>query len=313
MNGAFWTLTVSSCLFGAIVGSFLNVVIHRIPRGESIIFPASRCPECGESIAWYDNIPVASWLVLGGRCRHCRARISARYPLVEGLMAIFSAALWFKVAAGQFDPLPNSYLAVALPYFGHITVLALLVAITFVDIDYYIIPHVFTLPGIAVAAALPWALQAAFGPGFMATLWPPVMPWESLFGLLAGAGIVLVIYYSYYAVRGYAGIGGGDVTLMGFVGAWLGWPALIFVLFASSLQGTLAAGISHLSGGSWLRHSSELMDDEETDAADTGDNGGLAVPFGPFIALAAVEHFFVGAWLPDFFSMAYLYQFGTYL
>jgi leader peptidase (prepilin peptidase)/N-methyltransferase len=307
MNGPFWTLAVSSCLFGAVVGSFLNVLIHRVPLGESIVFPASRCPACGEPIAWYDNIPVISWLILGGRCRHCDTRISARYPLVEGLMALLSVALWFKIAAPQFDPLPTSYLAVALPFLGHFIVLALLVAITFVDLDYYIIPHVFTLPGIAVAAGLPWALQWLFGTGFLAAFWPPVLPWESVFGLLFGAGSVLVIYYSYYALRGYAGIGGGDVTLMALVGAWLGWPALIFVLFASSLQGTLAAGIAHLGGGAWLKHSSDITGEGDE------EQGGLAVPFGPFIALAAVEHFFAGAWLPDFFSMAYLYQFGSYL
>ena len=306
MNAAFWTLTVSSCLFGAVVGSFLNVVIHRVPRGESIVFPASRCPDCSESIAWYDNVPVISWLLLRGECRHCGASISARYPLVEGLMALLTGALWLKIAGPLFDPIPNAYVAVVLPFFGHFIVLALLVAITFVDIDHYIIPHVFTLPGIAVAAGLPWALQALFGPGFLATFWPPVLPWESLFGLLFGAGSILAIYYGYYALRGYAGIGGGDVTLMGLVGAWLGWPALIFVLFASSLQGTLAAGIAHVAGGSWLRHSSDITGEGN---ADDGD-GGLAVPFGPFIALAAVEHFFLGVWLPDFFSMAYLYQFG---
>jgi leader peptidase (prepilin peptidase)/N-methyltransferase len=222
-------------------------------------------------------------------------------------MALLSVALWFKIAAPQFDPLPTSYLAVALPFLGHFIVLALLVAITFVDLDYYIIPHVFTLPGIAVAAGLPWALQWLFGTGFLAAFWPPVLPWESVFGLLFGAGSVLVIYYSYYALRGYAGIGGGDVTLMALVGAWLGWPALIFVLFASSLQGTLAAGIAHLGGGAWLKHSSDITGEGDE------EQGGLAVPFGPFIALAAVEHFFAGAWLPDFFSMAYLYQFGSYL
>ncbi len=351
----FWILTGFTFAFGAVVGSFLNVVIHRVPAGMSIVSPPSHCPQCENPIRWYDNIPIVSWaLLLRGKCRHCAAPISGRYALVEALTGFLTAALWVKVAAGSFasraafsQTPPVDYL---LPFGLWFVFICLLVVITFVDLEHLIIPHEFTLPGMALGVAAPLIYNWALTPGALGDFWPPVTLTESIIGLIAGGVTVVVIFYGYFAVRGVAGIGGGDVTLMALVGAWLGWPALIFVFFAASLQGTLAAAAAMLLGGDFLRNSAEIYEEDElreqaketfeTDEALIGDDvevtedvemeatdgedldqesedvdeearGGLAVPFGPFISLAALEHFFLGDMLPSVISMSYLYQFGA--
>lgn len=341
---------VFAFLLGAVVGSFLNVVIHRVPRGESVVHPPSRCPGCGEGIRWYDNIPILSWLILRGKCRHCATPISFRYTFVELLTGLLSFSLWFKIAGPQFEAAANptqlSALGLALPFFTYFVFLCLLVAITFVDLEHYIIPHVFTLPGILLGAAAPWLFEWLLPPGTLGGVWPPTTGLEALVGLFAGGISVLVIYYAYFAWRGVQGIGGGDVTLMAMVGAWLGWPALIFIYFASSMQGTLAAAVAFMLGGDWLKSSTEILgepeeqqpesrkadepdslqgrpalEDEpdeangerasrpsEEEVEDQPQEGGLAVPFGPFITLATVEHFFLGEYMPPVMSMSYLYS-----
>ena len=344
MTTAFWIFAGFAFLFGAIVGSFLNVVIYRVPAGLSVVSPPSRCPACETPIAWYDNIPIVSWLVLGGKCRHCSAPISARYALIEGLTGLFSLGLYWKVAARPFEvaitPAQLPVGAIVLPFVLYFTFLCLLIVIAFVDLDHYIIPHVFTLPGIALGAATPWLFDWLLADGALYGFWPPVTPTLSLLGLVFGGLSVLAIYFSYLALRGVAGLGGGDVTLMALVGAWLGWPALVFVFFGSSAQGTLAAAVAHLMGTGWLKTPDEIYGPDEptpgtleaepttapppahgveppadvdrpTDPPATPappePEAGLAGPFGPFIALTAAEHFFLGPYLPRVLSMAYLY------
>ncbi|MGM0556853.1 MAG: prepilin peptidase [Myxococcota bacterium] len=347
---AFWTMTGFAFALGAVVGSFLNVVIHRVPAGMSVVHPPSHCPVCETQIAWYDNIPIISWvMLLRGRCRHCDTPIPARYTVVEALSGLLIAGLWLKVAHPHFASMEAfvqlDWMAIALPFGMYALFIWLLIAITFVDLEHLIIPHKFTVPGMAIGLAVPWLFDLVFEAGAIPDLWPPVTWLESSIGFAAGGISVLVIFYAYYAVRGVAGIGGGDVTLMAMVGAWLGWPAIIFIFFAASLQGTIAAVGAMVLGGGLIRDSKDIYEEDEQspeaseppdapltgadasgedlpeDQADTTaavetdaeqQAGQMAVPFGPFIALAAVEYLLIGDLLPAAVSMSYLYQFGSW-
>lgn len=351
LDVVFWTMTAFAFMLGAVVGSFLNVVIHRVPAGMSVVHPPSHCPVCETEIAWYDNIPIISWaLLLRGHCRHCDTPIPARYTVVEALSGVLIAGLWFKIAHPHFASMQIfaqlDWMTIALPFGLYAVFVWMLIAITFVDLEHLIIPHRFTIPGMALGLAVPWIIDLAFEPGAVPDLWPPVTWLESSVGFVAGGLSVLAIFYAYYAVRGVAGIGGGDVTLMAMVGAWLGWPAIIFIFFAASMQGTLAAVGAMIFGGELLRDSNEIYAEDEappdsegeatnpplpgsaasaenvpedkadtTATVDTDDEpeaGQMAVPFGPFIALAAVEYLLIGDLLPSAVSMSYLYQFGTW-
>lgn len=200
-------------VFGAIVGSFLNVCIHRIPAGASVVFPASHCPSCDQPIAPYDNIPVLSYILLRGRCRTCKARISARYPFVELLSG------WAAMACLGLDGLS--------PYFLiHFAFLAALIVITFIDLDHQIIPDPISLPGIAV--------------GFLAAVVLGEPTWlASLLGILLGGGVLWAVAEGYYWLTGREGMGGGDIKLLAMIGAFLGWAAVPVTLLISSLGGTL--------------------------------------------------------------------------
>lgn len=316
---------VFAFVFGAAIGSFLNVVIYRVPAGLSVVHPPSRCPTCEQPIAWYDNLPILSWWILRGKCRGCGTSISPRYMLVELLTGLLSAGVWYQWASAVISPsmLPDEapWGLLMVPWAFKFTFLALLVVITFVDLDHFIIPHVFTVPGMVLGLAAPWVFMWVIGPEFLLYTWPPVTPWTSLSGFILGGLAVILIFYLYLAARGVEGMGGGDVTLMAMVGAWLGWPALVFVFFAASLQGLLAAGAAHVFGWGYLKDGGEVFADDEplglrqppdpdappVELPDTVPQGKMAVPFGPFISLAAAEFLLLGAYLPPELSMAYMY------
>jgi leader peptidase (prepilin peptidase)/N-methyltransferase len=207
--------------FGLVVGSFLNVCIHRIPRDESIAWPGSRCPACGAPIRWFDNIPVLSYLVLAGRCRRCRARIAVKYPLVElATMGLFLAHYWMLGA----QPL----LAVRLLFS------AALIVLFVIDLEHQILPNRITLPGIAVGFA------ASLG------LWPG---WrDSLLGVLLGSGILWAIAEAYFRVRREEGLGMGDVKMLAMIGAFLGWQQVLLTLVLSSAAGSLV-GVALMAAG----------------------------------------------------------------
>jgi len=211
-------ILIFAVIFGLCVGSFLNVVIARIPEGRSIIYPGSACPRCGKSIAWYDNLPVLSYALLRGRCRHCRGPISWRYPAVE-----LACGLLFGLAYGHFGQ--GTALASAM------ILLAGLVAITAIDLDHQIIPDVLSLPGIAV--------------GILFSLAPGGIGWvPSILGVLLGGGVFLVIIVASTLVLGQAGMGVGDVKLGAMLGAFLGWKlALLSILLSTLLGGPLAAAL----------------------------------------------------------------------
>jgi leader peptidase (prepilin peptidase) / N-methyltransferase len=241
--------SVASFILGAVVGSFLNVVILRLPtEGESIVFPPSRCPRCKAEIRWFDNIPLLSYLILGGRCRSCRTRISLQYPLVELCMALLSLALYTK-------------LGLSFEFFFYFLFLAALVAIIFIDIAHQIIPNTISLPGILI--------------GFAGSFINSEVTWQQAgLGVLLGGGVLYVIAESYYLLTKRDGMGGGDIKLLAMIGAFLGWQSLLFVVFASSLSGSLI-GIAAM--------------------IKQGKGGKTRIPFGPFLAFAAMLFLFYQA------------------
>ncbi len=236
----------SAFCFGAIVGSFLNVVILRLPSdGESIVFPASHCPICMADLHWYENIPMLSFLVLRGKCSHCKAPISFQYPVVELSMALLSSATIY-----QFG--------LSITTIGYFLFCAALLVIICIDIYHQIIPDVISLSGIVL--------------GFLFSFLSPAVQWQdSLIGILAGGGVLYAIALLYFLWRKVDGMGGGDIKLLAMIGAFLGWQALPFVVFASSLSGTivgLAAMIKQKKGGQ------------------------TRIPFGPFLSIAAIIYLF---------------------
>jgi leader peptidase (prepilin peptidase)/N-methyltransferase len=197
-------------VLGLVIGSFLNVVIARMPEGKSLWRPRSACPACGVAIAWYDNVPVLSFLALRGRCRACRAAISWRYPVVEAITAVA-----FATAYVLLGPTLDFAVAAAL--------LAGLIAITGIDLAHQIIPDAITLPGIVA--------------GVLASLATGRIPWlDSLVGIVVGAGVFLVIIL---VSRG--GMGGGDMKLGGMLGAFLGWKLGLLAILLGVLSGGVVA------------------------------------------------------------------------
>jgi leader peptidase (prepilin peptidase)/N-methyltransferase len=209
---------IVTAIFGLCVGSFLNVVIARLPEGRSVAYPGSACPRCETPIAWYDNLPVLSYAILRGQCRKCRESISWRYPAVEIICGILFALAYIRFERG-------TALASAL------ILLAGLLTITAIDLDHQIIPDVLSLPGIAVG------ILFSVAPGGIG--WVP-----SLLGVLLGGGVFLVIILASTLVLGQAGMGVGDVKLGAMLGAFLGWKlALLSILLSTLLGGPLAAGL----------------------------------------------------------------------
>jgi len=214
---------IFTAILGLCVGSFLNVVIARIPEGRSIVYPGSACPRCRKTIAWYDNLPVLSYTLLRGRCRNCRESISWRYPAVE-----ITCGILFALASHRFEP--GTTLASAL------ILLAGLVAITAIDLDHQIIPDVLSLPGIAL--------------GILFSLAPAGIGWApSLLGVLLGGGVFLVIIVASTLVIGQAGMGVGDVKLGAMLGAFLGWKLVLLAILLAVFAGG-AVAITLLMSGS---------------------------------------------------------------
>ncbi len=206
-------LGVISLVFGAIVGSFLNVCIIRLPKEESIITPGSHCPHCNHPIKFYDNIPLISYLLLRGKCRYCKRSISAQYPLVEGITAIGSLLLFLKYG------LSWSYLF----YFSFV---AALIVITVIDLYHQIIPDVISIPWIGVGL-------------LGALIIPHITFFNSLLGILLGGGSLFVVATLYQWLFKREGMGGGDVKLLAMIGAFLGWESVILTILLSSLIGSI--------------------------------------------------------------------------
>jgi leader peptidase (prepilin peptidase)/N-methyltransferase len=211
--------TAIAGVFGAIVGSFLNVCVHRLPLGRSIVWPASACPHCGRALAWYENIPVASYAALLGRCRTCRAPISLRYPIIEGLTAVMFAAAWWYYGPGM--------LLASRLVFG-----CALVVLFAIDLEHHLLPNAITIPGIAVGFAFSLFTQ----PGWQ----------SSLIGIVVGGAIPYAIAEIYFRIRHEEGLGMGDVKMLAMVGAFLGWQLMLVTLLLGSLSGS-AIGIGMIA------------------------------------------------------------------
>ena len=211
MTGPF-ALTFAA-LFGAVIGSFLNVCIHRLPRGTSIVWPGSACPACGRALSWFENIPIASYLFLRGRCRTCGAPISARYLVIEALTAAMFALAWWYYGPG---PMLISRLI-----FG-----CALIVLFAIDLEHHLLPNVITLTGIVIGFLLSFTTDQ---PGWR----------SSLIGIVAGGGVLFLIAEIYYRVRHEEGLGMGDVKMLAMMGAFLGWPLAILSLMIASVAGTI--------------------------------------------------------------------------
>ncbi len=241
---------------GAAVGSFLNVVAYRLPQGRSVVLPPSSCPSCMRRIRPWENIPVLSWFLLLGRCRGCRSPIAFRYPLVEAL----SAGVWgglFLLHSQPIAAVENGDAILQTALWG--SYFSVLLAISLIDLDHFIVPDVLSLPliplGIAAAAVLD--LRGLEGPGFPG----------SVVGACMGGGAMLLLAWIGQLVFGREALGAGDIKLMAAVGAWQGaHPTLLTTVFVASLLGSLI-GIAAM--------------------ARSGRRRGARIPFGPYLCLGA--------------------------
>jgi leader peptidase (prepilin peptidase)/N-methyltransferase len=214
-------------ILGLAIGSFLNVCIHRIPRGQSLAHPGSRCPTCGFALRWFDNVPVVSYAALGGRCRKCRAPISVRYPLVE------VATMCLFVVHGTmlgWTPLlvPRLFFACAM------------VVLFAIDLEHHLLPDVITLPGIVLGLVS----SAVLPPGLR----------EALIGTVAGGGVLWLVGEAYYRYSGHEGMGGGDVKMLAMIGAFLGWKLMLLTLVLSSFVGSFVGLFLILSNRGGLKY-----------------------------------------------------------
>ncbi len=234
-------------IFGAAIGSFLNVCIFRLPAKTSIVKPRSQCPYCQHPIRNGDNIPLISFILLRGKCRDCGGKISWRYPLVELITALLALLLFLKYG-------------LTLSFLIFFIFTAVLIVITFIDLDHQIIPDILTLPGIPIFC--------------LAAIFLLKIPWlEALLGLLIGGGIFFTIAFVYELITKREGMGGGDIKLLAMIGGFLGWKSLIFVLLFSSFSGAIIGITAMLIKKQDMKY---------------------AVPFGPFLAAAAVAYLFWG-------------------
>ena len=241
---------------GAMVGSFLNVIIHRYPREESIVFPASHCPHCNAPIRWYDNVPLFSFMVLRGRCRACGGPIALRYPLVELANALFFLALFLRTG-----PTAGFVLIAA--------TISMMIALIFIDAEIQILPDVIDLPGIAIGIACGALSLGVLYPNLtLASSWT-----DSLLGALFGGVTLIAIIGAYWLVRRVEGMGQGDIKMMAMIGALLGWRAVFAVLLVASISGAVI-------GVPLAMRSERGMQ--------------IALPFGVFLGFAALVVLFFG-------------------
>lgn len=290
-----WFFPAAAFVLGAIVGSFLNVCIYRIPTGQSIVRPGSHCV-CGRPIAWFDNLPILSWLLLRGRARCCGKPFSVRYPFVELLTALLFLACWLL-----FPP--------AKAVCGMVF-LSVLVCATFIDLDHMVIPDPFTIGAGVAGVLLSLALPALHGQAsdffLLASLHSGL---AALLGLLIGSGLVLWIALLAEIVLKKEAMGFGDVKFVGAIGAFAGWQGAVFAIFGGAIVGTLWFALALLGQKLLPRKTPPPAPRPESAAADPAPAAapalgfGMHVPFGPMLAIAGALYFlFCHHWVDAYFA-----------
>ncbi|MEP7050692.1 MAG: prepilin peptidase [Pseudomonadota bacterium] len=296
-------VTAVAVALGLVFGSFLNVVIYRLPRGESLSHPPSRCPGCGKPIRVYDNIPVLGWLLLRGRARCCKIRISVRYPLIEALGGLLA---WAIVRVVIFElPDETVWWKVVLIFAAYLALALGLLAASFIDLDHMYLPDEITLGGAAL--------------GFASIPLRDVNLKDALLGALVGFLVVWLPFdFLYSKLRGMPGMGLGDAKLTMLAGAWFGWQGALFALLGGAVQASFTALAVYLARGRLEEPESVLREREELRALLDSTEGeeraeleremardplafepeaGLGkarLAFGPFLALATLEYMLFG-------------------
>ena len=269
----FWLAV--SFLFGLCIGSFINVSIYRIPSGKSLFYPGSHCPKCNAPIKWYDNIPVLSYIILGGKCRSCKEEVSSRYPLVELLTGCLFALFYFMYFVAENKPdLIGAGAAVGV-LIVHLVLVSALISATFIDMDHQIIPD-----GISIGGLLAGPVVSLFFPK-LHEIYPALhegMPFtwfqsehfgalaDSMAGIVVGGGFIFIAGWIGKRIWKREAMGMGDVKLMAMVGSFLGWKAVLFANLMAPLFGCLAAVPL------WLRTRERYM----------------RIPYGPFLSLGTI-------------------------
>ena len=264
-DSTFNLLTFFAFALGAMVGSFLNVVIHRYPIEESIVFPPSRCPACRARIRWFDNVPILAWLWLRGRCRDCRATISPRYPLVELANALFYLAIYLHTG-----PTPGFFLIAAF--------VSMIVVLIYIDAEIQILPDVIDLPGIAVGIAIGALALGEWYPALVVS----ASIVDALAGALVGAAVIVAVIGVYWLIRRVEGMGQGDIKMLAMIGAGLGWRAVPGVLLLAAVSGSLIGVPAALRSERGMQ---------------------LPLPFGVFLGLATLAVLFFGHTLSEWYFL----------
>jgi leader peptidase (prepilin peptidase)/N-methyltransferase len=262
-------ITAIFFLFGLLIGSFLNVAIVRLPRGRSVVSPPSHCPRCKTRIKFYDNIPLISFLILRGKCRNCGETISWRYPLVELMNGLFYA--WI---VKEFWISGESFLMMAF--------CSSLIVITFIDIDFQIIPDVITLPGILLGVSIaPFFMSSLTDPlpfyidRMLPHMWPYLKSFlNSVIGLVSGALPLLAIGWIWEKLRHVEAMGGGDIKMMAMVGSFVGWKGALLTIMLGAFAGSVV-GVALI-----------VLKRRAVDRI---------IPFGPFLAIGAIATLFYGS------------------
>lgn len=263
-------------IVGACIGSFLNVCIYRIPRGESVVWPGSRCPECGSRIRWYDNVPIMSWFILGGRCRDCKGWISFRYPLIEagtGILFLFS---WYLL--GPVEGVVG------------MVFVSLLIVVSFIDLDYLMIPDRLTVGGFilgcVISIVVPEIHGYGGGEGYGVRAFLSVV--SALKGAFLGSGLLLWVALIAEMMLKEESMGGADIKLMGCIGAFCGWKGVVFALCGGAFCGSLVL--------------LPLMLMKRLKSRDEKSSR-MVVPFGPWLSVGGILYFvFVREWVDEYFN-----------
>lgn len=290
-------LAAFSFVLGSVVGSFLNVCVYRLPRGLSVIKPRSKCPKCENPIAWYDNIPIVSWLVLGAKCRHCGQPISWQYPLVEAITGLLFLAVFWRFGIVLATPI-------------YMLLSAALVLVTFVDLTDWTIPDEVTLPGIpaGIACSVVFMVYPESGLAVMGPFELPLV--NSLLGVVVGGGILYALDKGALLLLKKPGMGFGDVKLNAMLGAFFGLYGAVLVIIIAAFIGSIVGVLLILAGN---REKQPVPGEtDESGAPESGRTGarkgeadqpapGHYLPFGPYLALAGVVVMLAGPAIVDYY------------